>query len=131
MIDHISSYTVDFPTTKSFYEQAFEPLGYSVQTEMVATWDAEFPTRRICAFGPPGKPAFWVIETQEAATPRHIAFLAPNRKAAAAFHAAGLAAGGQDNGAPGLRPMYHADYFGAFLLDPDGNGIEAVCHQPE
>lgn len=129
MIDHISTYATDFPATKRFYEAAFEPLGHKVQTEMVTSWDPDFPERRICAFGP-DRAVFWVIETKEQVTPRHIAFAAPDRAAVRAFHTRALEAGGQDNGAPGPRPMYHEHYFGAFALDPDGNNVEAVCHAP-
>jgi len=130
MIDHFSTYAQDYAATKRFYEVALAPLGYPLQMEMVASWDESFPERRCCAFGPPAKPAFWVIETKEAVTPRHFAFLAPDRDAVSAFHEAALAAGGAENGAPGLRPVYHKDYFGAFVLDPDGNNAEAVCHGP-
>jgi catechol 2,3-dioxygenase-like lactoylglutathione lyase family enzyme len=97
---------------------------------MVANWDAQFPERRMCALGPPGKPAFWIIEVKQPASPRHVAFSAPDRSSVAAFHDAALRAGGKDNGAPGLRPIYHEHYFGAFVLDPDGNNVEAVCHSP-
>jgi catechol 2,3-dioxygenase-like lactoylglutathione lyase family enzyme len=83
----------------------------------------------MCAYGP-GRPVFWVIEVKEPVSPRHVAFTAANREAVGAFHAAALAAGGTDHGAPGLRPMYHEHYFGAFALDPDGNNVEAVCHAP-
>jgi catechol 2,3-dioxygenase-like lactoylglutathione lyase family enzyme len=131
MIDHLSTYATDFDATRSFYAAALGALGYSVQSEMVASWDTEFPERRICAFGAE-RPVFWVIEVkpENAATPRHTAFTASDRDRVAAFHAAGLGAGGTDNGAPGLRPEYHPDYFGAFVLDPDGNNVEAVCHTP-
>jgi len=131
MFDHLSTYTTDYEKTKAFYVSAFAPLGYSVQMEMVAEWNPAFPTQRMCAFGPQGKPAYWVIEIKAAASPRHIAFAAKDRAAVAAFYQAGLASGGKDNGAPGLRPMYHENYYGAFLLDPDGNNVEAVCHSPE
>lgn len=131
MIDHLSTYATDYPATRAFYEAAFAALGFSLQTEFVAEWNTDFPTQRMCAFGPEGKPVFWVIEAIEAATPRHIAFSAPSRGAVDSFHAQALANGGKDNGAPGLRPMYHADYYGAFVLDPDGNNAEAVCHTPE
>jgi len=130
MIDHISTYATDYDATRRFYQGALAPLGYALQVEMVASWDAEFPTRRICAFGPAGKGAFWIIEVKTAASPRHVAFAAADRAAVAAFHRAALAAGGSDHGAPGLRPHYHASYFGAFVLDPDGNNVEAVCHAP-
>ena len=76
------------------------------------------------------RPVFWLHEG--AAGPgRHVALLARNRADVDAFHKAAMAAGGRDNGGPGLRPQYHADYYGAFVLDPDGNNIEAVCHHPE
>jgi catechol 2,3-dioxygenase-like lactoylglutathione lyase family enzyme len=73
----------------------------------------------------------WIAQRGEATTTAHVAFRAPDRAAVDAFHTAGLAAGGRDNGAPGLRPEYHESYYGAYLLDPDGNNIEAVCHNPE
>ncbi|MDH2432591.1 VOC family protein [Pokkaliibacter sp. MBI-7] len=130
MIDHLSTYASNYPLTKAFYDAAFAALGLSVQMELVTEWDAAFPTRRMCAYGPIGKPVFWVIESHEPSTPRHVAFSAGSRAQVEAFHAAGLAAGGEDNGKPGLRPHYHADYYGAFLLDPDGNNVEAVCHSP-
>ena len=129
MIDHISTYATDFPATKAFYDAALGSLGIVVQMEMVASWDPEFPERRTCAYGP-NRPVFWVIETKEVVSPRHVAFTAANREVVSAFHEAALAAGGTDNGAPGPRPMYHADYYGAFVLDPDGNNVEAVCHAP-
>jgi len=130
VIDHLSTYATDYPATRRFYEGALAVLGHSVQLEMEMTWDPEFPGRRACAFGAE-RPVFWVIETKEACTPRHVAFSASDREQVAAFHAAGLAAGGSDHGAPGPRPIYHEHYFGAFLLDPDGNNVEAVCHLPE
>ncbi len=130
MIDHISTYTTDFPSTKAFYESALAELGYSVQMEMSFDSDPVFPGRRACAFGSV-RPVFWVIETREAASPRHVAFAAENRAAVDAFHKAGLTAGGQDFGAPGPRPIYHEHYYGSFLTDPDGNNVEAVCHTPE
>ncbi|CAA0099023.1 Uncharacterised protein [BD1-7 clade bacterium] len=131
MIDHLSTYTTDYPKTHAFYQAAFDALGYSQQAEFVAHWNESFPTQRNCAYGPEGKPVFWIIETQTPATPRHIAFAASSRAAVDAFYHAGLAEGGHCNGKPGLRPIYHADYYGAFLIDPDGNNVEAVCHLPE
>ena len=131
MIDHLSTYATDFPATKRFYDAALGSLGYSIQAEMVARWDTDFPERRCCAWGPSGRTIFWVIEVREAASPRHLAFSAPDRQTVGAFHRAALTAGGADHGAPGLRPIYHEHYFGAFVLDPDGNNVEAVCHEPE
>ncbi|MEX6503654.1 VOC family protein [Pseudomonas zhanjiangensis] len=131
MIDHLSTYATNYVATKTFYEQALAALGHSLQIELVAEWNPAFPTQRMCAFGPEGKPAFWVIEVKQAYTPRHVAFSAASRAAVQAFHQAALASGGSDNGKPGLRPLYHEHYFGAFAIDPDGNNVEAVCHLPE
>ena len=130
MIDHISTYATDFAATKAFYEAALGELGYSVQNEISLAADPDLPGRRACAFGPAGKTTFWIIEALEAYSPRHIAFVAADRRSVAAFHRAGLGAGGQDLGAPGLRPIYHPDYYGGFLADPDANNVEAVCHLP-
>lgn len=128
MIDHLTTYATDFAATKSFYDAVLPALGYQLNVETVASWDPEFPTRRLCAYGPGKKPSFWLAEVTEASTPRHVAFAAPDRAAVDAFYAAGLAAGGADNGAPGERPIYHPGYYGGFLLDPDGNNVEAVHH---
>ena len=130
MIDHLSSYSTDYPATRRFYESALGALGYAVQSELVTSWDPDFPKRRCCAFGPEGRSVFWVIEVREPATPRHVAFAASDRKAVSAFHRAAIAGGGKDNGEPGPRPVYHEHYFGAFVIDPDGNNVEAVCHAP-
>ncbi len=129
MIDHLSTYATDFNATKAFYEKVFAPLGYTLQMEMSFEEDKELPGRRICAFGE-SQTVFWVIETNEQHTPRHVAFVAKNRGAVKAFHHAGIAIGATDHGAPGERPTYHQHYYGAFLLDPDGNNVEAVCHLP-
>jgi catechol 2,3-dioxygenase-like lactoylglutathione lyase family enzyme len=127
VIDHLSSYARDYEATKRFYDAALGALGHSLVSEQVATWDADFPERRFCGYGS-GRPVFWVIETREDVSPRHVAFAAADRASVEAFHRAALAAGGVDNGAPGPRPVYHEHYFGAFAIDPDGNNIEAVCH---
>ena len=131
MIDHLSFYATDYPKTKHFYEQCLVPLGSAIVMEMTATWNSEWPEQRMCAFGPPNRPIFWIIETRQAATPRHLAFTAKSHAMVDAFHAAALAAGGVDNGAPGPRPQYHPGYYGAFVIDPDGNNVEAVTHRPE
>lgn len=130
MIDHLSTYATDFVPTKAFYKAALEELGYTVQIEMAFESDPDLPGRRACAFGPEGRPVFWVIEVRDPASPRHIAFAANDRRSVEAFHEAGLASGGRDNGAPGPRPVYHEHYYGSFLIDPDGNNVEAVCHTP-
>lgn len=131
MIDHLSTYARDFLKTRDFYAAAFEPLGYSVQMEFIATWNRYFPTQRMCAFGPEGKPVFWVIEVKETFTPRHVAFSAKDRAGVDDFYSAAMSQGAECNGEPGLRPQYHEHYYGAFVIDPDGNNIEAVCHTPE
>lgn len=131
MIDHISVYATDYIATKSFYEEAFEPLGYTMQEELVATWNTAFPTQRMCAFGDNGKLSFWIIEVKVPATPRHIAFSAHSRSQVDEFYQHAIKNGGIDNGEPGLRPHYHEHYYGAFVLDPDENNVEAVCHTPE
>lgn len=128
MIDHISFYATDYAATKNFYLACLGALGYEIQFESTMAEDPDLPDRKICAFGPPGKTLFWIIETKQASSPRHLAFSAGDRKAVTAFHIAALGAGGTDHGAPGLRPEYHEHYFGAFALDPDGNNVEAVCH---
>ena len=131
MIDHISSYATDFEATRAFYQAVLAELGYSIQREMTFAEDPDLPGRRAAAFGPSGKTTFWVIEVVEASSPRHIAFVATDRAAVGRFHRAGLVAGGSDLGEPGPRPIYHPHYYGAFLTDPDGNNVEAVCHDPE
>ena len=102
MIDHISSYTTDFPAARAFYEAAMHSLGYAIQAEMVTDWDSDFPERRCCAWGPSGKSVFWVIEVREAYSPRHIAFSASSRTAVNDFYKAAMSAGGRDHGEPGV-----------------------------
>jgi len=130
MIDHLSTYAKDFAATRAFYAAVFGVLGYEIQADMKLTDDVDLPGRKICAWGPPGRAVFWVIESKDATQPRHLAFMASDRATVDRFHSVGLAAGGSDHGAPGLRAIYHADYYGSFLLDPDGNNVEAVCHTP-
>lgn len=131
MIDHLSTYARDYLKTKNFYAAVFSELGFGLQTEMIATWNKYFPTQRMCAFGPESKPVFWVIEVKEAYTPRHVAFTASSRAEVDAFYKAALALGAEGNGEPGLRPQYHEHFYGAFVIDPDGNNAEAICHSPE
>ena len=120
MIDHINIGVSDVPASRIFYERALAPLGY------VALIEA--PDR--VGLGRDGKPDFWISDRPSSA-PLHVAFAAPDRATVDAFHEAALAAGGRDNGPAGLRPEYHASYYGAFVLDPDGNNVEAVTHRPE
>lgn len=131
MIDHLSTYSTQFEKAQTFYDKALGALGYERTASLVASWDAEFPNRRMCAYGPPGKRIVWLIEVKSAASPRHVAFVAPTRKHVQAFFDAALANGGTDNGGPGVREQYHPTYFGAFVIDPDGNNVEAVSHGKE
>ncbi len=131
MIDHLTTYATDYDATVRFYDAVLGALGYDRQMNLVASWNPDWPTRRMCAYGPKGKPVFWVAEAREAATPRHVAFKAHARAEVDAFHRVGIELGAKDNGAPGLRPEYHPTYYGAFLLDPDGNNVEAVTQGPE
>ena len=124
MIDHLSTYATNYERTRDFYNAALEPLGIGLVTEFTASEGSE----RVCAFGSGQLGQLWVIESRIAYTPRHLAFRAASRRHVDEFHTAALAAGGTDNGAPGLRPHYHAGYYGAFVIDPDGNNIEAVFH---
>ncbi|GAA5235706.1 VOC family protein [Verticiella sediminum] len=124
MIDHTGILVSSLETSKAFYEKALEPLGYGIVKE--------YPDG--VGFGPPdpgeGDPGggFWIIQGNPQVPRTHIAFRAVGTAAVDVFHAAALAAGGRDNGAPGLRPQYHARYYAAFVLDPDGYNIEAVYH---
>ncbi|HLH12184.1 MAG TPA: VOC family protein [Methylovirgula sp.] len=118
MIDHIGLRTKEFASLVSFYGQILAPLGYS---KVVQFEDA-------IGFGRDGKPSLWVGASDQTSAPLHIAFASPTREAVDRFHQAALAAGARDNGKPGLRPDYHPDYYAAFVIDPMGNNIEAVCH---
>ena len=124
MIDHVGLSVADFRRSKDFYLTALRPLGY----ELVM----EFPVGGgIAGFGAGGKPDFWIDGAAKPSPKLHVAIAAANRAAVDAFYQAAMAAGGRDNGKPGLRPEYHATYYGAFVLDPDGHNIEAVTHAPE
>ncbi len=129
VLDHITLVVSDYARSKAFYEKALAPLGIVPIMEFGPG----------CGFGFRGKPVFWIgvgpasfhtPEQLKIITPMHVAFTAKNRAEVDAFHRAAMAAGGKDFGAPGLRPEYHANYYGAFVLDPDGHDIEAVFHDP-
>ena len=121
MIDHISLSVSNIDASVRFYEKALAPLGYAVLMS--------FPG--VAGLGIAPKPDFWLGQKDAADAGRHVAFRAANRSQVDAFYQAAMAAGGKDNGGPGLRPQYHPNYYGAFVLDPDGNNIEACCHDPE
>lgn len=126
LIDHVSVGVADIDRARAFYDQALAPLGIKRVMDF-GQWAGYGVT----------KPEFWIGVPAEGsgegtgAAGTHIAFTAPSREAVDAFHREALWAGGTDNGAPGLRPHYHPEYYGAFVIDPDGNRIEAVCHRPD
>jgi catechol 2,3-dioxygenase-like lactoylglutathione lyase family enzyme len=136
MIDHMTFRVTDMARSKAFYVAALAPLGYSL------CFDQRFDDAQVVGLGQPDSKVpggtridTWLVDGPSphgaaATTGCHLCWVAPNRAAVDAFHAEALAAGGTDNGAPGLRRHYHAHYYGAFVLDPDGNNVEAVCHAP-
>ena len=121
MFDHMGVNVEDYDRSKAFYERTLAPLGYGIVME--------FPEWKACGFGTEGKPGFWISQRDPHTTGTHVAFACPDRGTVDAFHEAALAAGATDNGGPGLREHYHPTYYGAFVLDPDGNNLEAVCHR--
>ena len=120
ILDHLTLPVVDLEASKRFFRQALAPLGIGIVVEF----------DRVVAFGRNGKGELW-LAGGEGRPPLHIAFAARTRAEVDAFHAAALAAGARNNGAPGLRPAYHASYYGAFVIAPEGHNVEAVCHAPE
>lgn len=126
MIDHIGYPVSDLAASRAFYEKALAPLGIAVIMEVTEQMTGGHGAH--LGMGRDGVPFFWIGSGKPAATGVHIAFSAPDQATVDAFHAAALAAGGTDNGAPGPRPEYHPGYYGGFVLDPDGNNVEAVFH---
>jgi catechol 2,3-dioxygenase-like lactoylglutathione lyase family enzyme len=118
MIDHVAISVTDLERSKRFYKEALAPLAYDLLMEYPGA----------AGFGAGRKPDFWLRQA-DAISPVHVAIEA-DRETVDAFHAAALSAGGTDNGGPGVREIYHPSYYGAFVLDPDGHNIEAVCHRP-
>ena len=127
-IDHTSLSVSDFAEAKAFYAAALKPLGITVLMEFPKAMTGNVD---VAGLGSNGKPFFWLADAGKTSPRIHIAFVAGSRAEVDAFYKAAMAAGGKDNGAPGLRPMYHPDYYGAFVLDADGHNVEAVCHKPE
>lgn len=121
VIDHIGLVVSNFDRSMAFYSRCLSPLGFELVVE-IEGW---------AGYGRNGKAELWFGPGDSAHAPMHIAFVAENRAMVDRFYQAALAAGGSDNGAPGVRQIYHPDYYGAFIIDPDGHNIEAVCHKPE
>ena len=121
MLDHVTLKVANLATSLAFYENTLKPLGI---TRLYG--DGEY----YAGFGIAPKAFFWIGQSKGAITGSHVALAAPSRAVVDAFYKAAIAAGAQDNGKPGLRPHYHENYYGAFVLDPDGHNIEAVCHLP-
>ena len=121
IIDHIGIAVSDYGKSKDFYSKALAPLGIELIME-VQGW---------AGFGKKGKPEFWFGAGEQAQSPMHIAFSSDTREAVDQFYAAALSAGAKDNGKPGIREIYHPNYYGAFVIGPDGHNIEAVCHKEE
>ncbi|MDO9223701.1 MAG: VOC family protein [Caulobacter sp.] len=128
MLDHIGATVSDIARSKAFYDVALAPLGIALVMQVTPE---QTGGDTHLGYGSGGRPYFWIGTGGPVTGRLHVAFDAPDRATVNAFHAAALAAGGRDNGAPGLRPHYHSNYYGAFVLDPDGLNIEAVCHAPE
>jgi catechol 2,3-dioxygenase-like lactoylglutathione lyase family enzyme len=122
MFDHVKFGVSDYAASKTFFLKALEPLGVAVIAEGSPTYGVEL--------GGKGNVSLCLYQTTEKPAPLHLAFLAETRQQVDAFYRAALAAGGKDNGAPGLRPQYNATYYAAFVIGPDGHNIEAVCHEP-
>ena len=121
MFDHVGLGVSDLSASKAFFSAALAPLGVSVAME------GEYGI----GLGKKGKPSLWLSQAEAKPSALHLAFAAHTRAEVDAFYNEALAAGGKDNGAPGLRPHYHADYYGAFVIGPDGHNVEAVCHKSE
>ena len=123
MFDHVVFGVSDYAASKAFFLKALAPLGMAVVSEGAPSYGVEMSAD--------GKTSLCIRQTQEKPAHLHLAFVAEHRHQVDAFHRAALDAGGEDNGAPGLRPHYHANYYAAFVIGPDGHNIEVVCHRPD
>jgi len=126
VIDHTGLNVSDYRKSKAFYLAALAPLGYQTIKEL----PSNIAPDGAVGLGVPPKPDFWIAGGRPQSPPLHVAFRASSRAAVDSFYKAALAAGGRDNGPPGIRTHYHPNYYGAFVLDPDGHNVEAVCHDP-
>ena len=124
MFDHVKFGVSDYAASKAFFLKALEPLGIAVVQEGPPAYGVE-----LCQ--PGGKASLVLFQTEEKPAPLHLAFTAENRHQVDAFYRAAMEAGGKDNGVPALCPEYHANYYAAFVIGPDGHNIEVVCHEPE
>ena len=122
MFDHVKFGVSEYAASKAFFLKALEPLGVVVVQEGAPKYGVELGPKE-------GESSLCLYQTEEKPAHLHLAFTAENRQQVDAFHRAALAAGGRDNGAPGLRPHYHANYYAAFVIGPDGHNIEVVCHE--
>ncbi len=127
MLDHIGITVSDVARAKAFYDAALKPLGIGIMMEVSAE---ETGSQAYLGYGSDGRPYFWVGGGDPTTGALHVAFAARDRAAVDAFYEAAIAAGGADNGGPGIRAHYHPNYYGAFVRDPDGHNVEAVCHTP-
>jgi len=127
MIDHIGVNVSEPKRSRAFYEAALAPIGYALRIEVPTEHTGGIA---VLGYGEAGKPDFWVTEGDPHGVRIHVAFRAKTRAQVDAFYSAAIAAGGTDNGKPGVRPHYHEHYYGAFVRDPDGHNIEVVCHAP-
>lgn len=128
MLDHIGLSVSDLARSRTFYDAVMPAIGASCV--MVVTLGETGGTYEGAGYGRDGKPSFWIGSGGRTKGSLHIAFAVEDRAQVDAFYTTALAAGATDNGAPGLRPHYHPNYYAAFVLDPDGHNIEAVCHTP-
>ncbi|WEJ57527.1 VOC family protein [Devosia sp. FJ2-5-3] len=126
MLDHVGILVADWNKAKAFYDAALAPLGVTLLNQVPEEYTGGL---KVGGYGR-DKPDFWLTESREPGPGRHYAFSAKTRAEVDAFYAAAMANGGRDNGGPGLRPDYHPNYYAAFVIDPDGNNVEAVCHAP-
>lgn len=129
MLDHVGIAVADARRSRAFYDLALAPLGIEMLMEVGSEHTESGGTAY--GYGKGRQPFFWFGDNEKVGKGFHVAFTVDSRELVDAFYEAALAAGGTDNGAPGLRPDYHPNYYGAFVLDPDGHNVEAVCHRPE
>lgn len=129
MIDHTGYYVSNLALSRAFYDAALAPLGHRIRRDLGSAVGYGSDAQAASGGDPAG--AFWIAEGTPQEPRVHLAFTADTHEQVRAFHAAALAAGGRDNGPPGYRPRYHDHYYAAFVLDPDGYNVEAVCHRPQ